>query len=100
MSLSDRLERQTLYVLSHLEMQNSNKQLIFSYDGVERLNACIQELDKAKPHQKLFVWEPDSSDKRNESNQQLMMIIAIVMMLLLANYYRWLYNFNYGLKIN
>jgi len=42
--LKERLEKETLYVLSHLEMQNNNIDLIFCRNGNERLNACLAEL--------------------------------------------------------
>jgi|LauGreDrversion4_2_1035121.scaffolds.fasta_scaffold471932_3 hypothetical protein len=64
----DKLEKQTLYVLSHLELQNLNRDLIFSKDGIERLNACLTELRRLGPHEKLFVWEPESTEKKKQSH--------------------------------
>jgi hypothetical protein len=64
----DKLEKQTLYVLSHLELQNLNRDLIFSTDGIERLNACLTELRSLGPHEKLFVWEPESTEKKKQSH--------------------------------
>ena len=57
--LKERLEKETLYVLSHLEMQNNNIDLIFGRNGNERLNACLAELQRleTKMHERLFVWE-------------------------------------------
>ena len=82
------MEAMTLYVLSHLELQNSHKELIFGEDGLERLNACVQELKSVRPFQKLFVWEPDSSDRKKDSHNQLMIILIIALLLVAANYFR------------
>ena len=61
--LMDRVERQSLFVLSHLELQNQNRDLIFSKTGVERLNACLSEFARVKQHERLFVWEAEVSVK-------------------------------------
>ena len=59
--LHERIQKETLYVLSHLELQNQNPDLIFTPDGQERLNACTSELIriKGKMYERLFVWEAD-----------------------------------------
>ncbi|TNV84991.1 hypothetical protein FGO68_gene7201 [Halteria grandinella] len=87
-ALTQKLERQSIYVLSHLELQNSNKDLIFSTNGVERLNACLTELRNSRPHMKLFVWEPEVSEKKKESHKELLLILALVALLFLAKYFR------------
>jgi hypothetical protein len=86
--LVDRVEKQSLYALSHLELQNLNKDLLFSRNGQERLNACLNEFRKTKPHERLFVWEPEVSEKKKESNQSALILLALVAMLILANYFR------------
>lgn len=67
--LKDRLEMETLYVLSHLVLQNQDNDLIFSVSGKERLNACLAELKKMQEsrHLQLFVWEADQKDKQWQS---------------------------------
>lgn len=75
-------------MLSHLELQNQNRDLIFSQSGAERLNACLTELRQARPHIKLFVWEPEVSEKKKVSQRELLLILAIVALLFLAKYFR------------
>lgn len=75
-------------MLSHLELQNTNRDLIFSQDGLERLNACLTELRNARPHMKLFVWEPEVTEKVKASHKELMLILGIVALLFLAKYFR------------
>jgi hypothetical protein len=48
----------------------------------------LRELKKVKPYERLFVWEPEVSEKKKESNQSAMILLAIVVMLILANYFR------------
>jgi len=52
------------------------------------LNACLRELKKVRPHERLFVWEPEISEKKQESHQSAMVLLALVVMLILANYFR------------
>ena len=56
-------------MLSQLEMQNQNVELIFSNNGQERMNACLSEIDRlsGKKYEKLFVWELDPIIKKRET---------------------------------
>jgi len=62
--------------------------LIFNRDGLERLNACLREVKRVRQHERLFVWEPEVSEKKKESHQSAMVLLAIVVMLILAKYFR------------
>ncbi len=85
-TVTERAERQSLFVLSNLEFQNANRDLIYQKDSLERLNACLQEIQRTKQHQRLFVWEPEVSEKVRESNNSLLLIFSLFMLLLLAKY--------------
>jgi hypothetical protein len=85
---TERVERQSLFVLSHLELQNTNRDLIFSTYGMERLNACLAEMKGVKQHERLFVWEPEVSEKKKESHTQFILIFALALFLALAKYFR------------
>jgi hypothetical protein len=82
------VERASLYVLSHLELQNTSRDLLFSTDGLERMNACLSQLRNPRPHEKLFVWEPEVAEKKKECMNSLMIIIVIVGFLILQNFFR------------
>ena len=83
------MEKETLYVLSQLEMQNAQIDLIFQQSGIERLNACLAELErlKDKKYERLLVWEADPSIKRSEANWQFFWILIAVISLYLAGKY-------------
>eukprot|EP00347_Sterkiella_histriomuscorum_P014351 403361204 len=83
-----RVERQTLYVLSHLELQNQHKELIFTSDPQERINAIINDLQNVRMHHKLFVWEADIPDRVKESNKSLMLILGLFLLFFLARFFR------------
>merc|ERR1719263_703775 len=85
-SLGEKLERETLYVLSHLELQNQNADLIYIQSGQERMNACVKELQKMKnfKHERLFVWEQDPSIKKKEANQTMLWILFALLLLYLG----------------
>ena len=86
--LTKEVERASLYVMSQLEIQNQSRDLLFSSDGQERLNACLSELRATRLHQRLFVWEPESTEKKKDFMQSLLIIIVIVGFLFLSNFYR------------
>lgn len=83
------MEKETLYVLSQLELQNTQIDLIFQQNGTERLNACLTELErlKDKKYERLLVWEADPSIKRSEANQQFLWILFAIITLYLAGKY-------------
>lgn len=62
---------------------------MFTRDGLERLNACLAEMKRVKPHERLFVWEPEISVKQQESHQSALILVALVVMLILANFFRY-----------
>ena len=87
--LGEKLERETLYVLSHLELQNQNADLIYIQNGQERLNACVKELQKMKniKHERLFVWEQDPSIKKKEANQTMLWLLFALLLLYVGGKY-------------
>ena len=88
-SLAPRLEQETLYVLSHLCLQNDNVDLIFTNSGIERLNACLAELERCREqrHEQLFVWEPPASEKKWQSYQHILWIALAALVLYAAGWY-------------
>ncbi|CDW81774.1 zinc finger (c3hc4-type ring finger) family protein [Stylonychia lemnae] len=87
-TIIERAERQTLFVMSNLEFQNNHRELIFSNDPIERLNACIQEIQKTQLHRRLFVWEPEVKEKISESQQSFLLILALIALLFWARLYQ------------
>jgi hypothetical protein len=55
---------------------------------MERLNACLAEMKGVKQHERLFVWEPEVSEKKKESHTQFILIFALALFLALAKYFR------------
>ena len=88
-SLKDRLEKETLYVLSHLVLQNTNIDLIFMVSGYERMNACLAELQQMQSakHEQLFVWEQEKAAKQKVGNQHFLYIFVALLLLYIGGNY-------------
>ena len=94
-ALVEMAESYSLFVLSTLEFQNHEGQiLIFERNVDERILALIRELeaeDRGERRERLFVWEASPELKKAESMKQLQYFALMLVLLVVAAYMRYYY---------
>jgi len=71
-----------------LELHKQNRSLLFSQDPLERVNACLSEMESKNLSQKVFVLEKGTEEKRKESYNSIALIVGIVLLLFFAKFVR------------